>query len=503
MKNTSLLRKIAIFILIIDALILVSFMFDLGFLYKFSKSVIENFSFSPDLTKWLEIILLLITGSSQVPIFLENKRNKIIAIVITVLSFVIYFAAAYFYTNGYHYNFDGKVNWYIVTPSCEIKFSDSPGIDPEYGFSYKKVDSNVIIAHKWLKGERADKLGRAFQFCEEINSTVKIYDNPFSTHPCEIRPICSKEQLEKYQHQQDAILKQQTKKQNLETIKKLLKEALDKSKKCSSNNDCEYEIALDLINQARNVDPSYSKLRDFVIVENKVAKIHKATCQFNQNREIIESVEDPENKPINELKESISSPEVLESLESKNTSQPAPLLKSPEPRKIFPSPNNVETLPKYSKALMVAVAKGQRDRVEQLLLSIEDINAQDEFGKTALIIAIENNHDKLATFLLEKQADINIEDKYAMTALLLAAKGGHNQLAAKILLKGANINHQNKKGETALILAARGGHDEVVRCLLLNRANTKLKDNSGLAAIDHAIQNKKAQVIDILKGFPK
>lgn len=502
MKNNNLLRKIAIFILIIDALILVSFMFDLGFLYKFSKSVIENFNFSPSLTKWLEIILLLITGSSQVPIFLENKRNKIIAIVITVLSFVIYFAAAYFYTNGYHYNFDGKVNWYIVTPSCEIKFSDSPGIDHEYGFSYKKVDSNVIIAHKWSKGERADKLGRAFQFCEEINSTVKIYDNPFSTYPCEIRAVCSREQLEKYQDQQDTILKQQTKKQNLETIKKLLKEALDKSKKCSSNN-CEYEIAIDLINQARNVDPSYSKLRDFVSVENKVAKIHQANCQSNQNRETIEPIEDPENKPINEPKESISFPEVLESLESKNTSQPAQPLKVPQPRTFLPSANNVETLPKYSKALMIAVAKGQRDRVEQLLLNIEDINAQDEFGKTALIIAIENNHDKLATFLLEKQADINIEDKYAMTALLLAAKGGHNQLATKILLKGANINHQNKKGETALILAAKSGHDEVVRCLLLNRANTKLKDNSGLAALDHAIQNKKAQVIDILKRFPK
>lgn len=503
MKNNSLSRKIAIFILIIDALILVSFMFDLGFLYKLSKSVIENVDFPLSLAKWLEILLLLITGGSQVPLFFKSKRNKIIAIVITALSFVIYFAAAYFYTNGYHYNFDGKVNWYILTPSCEIKFSDSPGLDHEYGFSYKKVDSNVIIAHKWSKGERADNLGRAFQFCKEINSTVKIYDNPFSTPDCEIRPICSREQLEKYQHQQDAILKQQTKKQNLETIKKLLKEALDKSKKCSSNNDCEYEIALDLINQARNVDSSYSKLHDFVIVENKVAKIHKANCQSNQIKETIEPIEDPENKPVSQPNEFIFSPKVSELLESKNTSQPAPPLKAPEPRKIFSSSNNVETLPKYNKALMIAVAKGQRDRVEQLLLSIENINAQYEFGKTALIIAIENNHDKLATFLLEKQADINIEDKYAMTGLLLAAKGGHNQLAAKILLKGANINHQNKKGETALILAARGGHDEVVRCLLLNRADTKLKDNSGLAAIDHAIQNKKAQVIDILKRYPK
>lgn len=161
MKNNSLPRKIAIFILIIDALILVSFMFDLGFLYKLSKSVIENVDFPLSLAKWLEILLLLITGGSQVPLFFKSKRNKIIAIVITALSFVIYFATAYFYTNGYHYNFDGKVNWYILTPSCEIKFFDSPGLDHEYGFSYKKVDSNVIIAHKWSKGERADNLGRA------------------------------------------------------------------------------------------------------------------------------------------------------------------------------------------------------------------------------------------------------------------------------------------------------------------------------------------------------
>ena len=53
------------------------------------------------------------------------------------------------------------------------------------------------------------------------------------------------------------------------------------------------------------------------------------------------------------------------------------------------------------------------------------LNEQDDSGRTALMIAVENNYLNIVKLLIEKKADINIKDNYDKTALDNASDRGN------------------------------------------------------------------------------
>ena len=64
--------------------------------------------------------------------------------------------------------------------------------------------------------------------------------------------------------------------------------------------------------------------------------------------------------------------------------------------------------------------------INSLLESGTDVNAQDEYGQTALIIATDNDDIEIVKILLEgTNTDVNAKDKYEQTALMIAAQNGH------------------------------------------------------------------------------
>jgi ankyrin repeat protein len=63
------------------------------------------------------------------------------------------------------------------------------------------------------------------------------------------------------------------------------------------------------------------------------------------------------------------------------------------------------------------------------------------------------------------QQEINAQNIYGNTALILAARYGRKEIAQALLDKGANPDAQNTSGDTALDLAARYGHKEIVDLL--------------------------------------
>ena len=63
------------------------------------------------------------------------------------------------------------------------------------------------------------------------------------------------------------------------------------------------------------------------------------------------------------------------------------------------------------------------------------------------------------------QQEINARDDYGDTALMLAARYGHKEIAQALLDKGANPDAQDKGGYTALMLAAHKGHKEIAGLL--------------------------------------
>ena len=70
------------------------------------------------------------------------------------------------------------------------------------------------------------------------------------------------------------------------------------------------------------------------------------------------------------------------------------------------------------------------------------------------------------TLLLAGGADIEAKNNYGNTALILAARYGHDKVVTLLLAGGADIEDKNGSGDTALILAAYNGHDKVVTLLL-------------------------------------
>jgi ankyrin repeat protein len=68
--------------------------------------------------------------------------------------------------------------------------------------------------------------------------------------------------------------------------------------------------------------------------------------------------------------------------------------------------------------------------------------------------------------LLDKNADVNAADNSGQTALMLASKEGYSGIVQMLLDKKADANAKDKNGRTALMLASQGGHEEVKKLLV-------------------------------------
>ncbi|CAM6092751.1 unnamed protein product [Calypogeia fissa] len=99
--------------------------------------------------------------------------------------------------------------------------------------------------------------------------------------------------------------------------------------------------------------------------------------------------------------------------------------------------------------------------------ALVDVNARGELQMTALHLAVENNHEKvLIRLLLEKSTDLDAQDELGRTALIIAAQQGLPRVTQMLQEAGANVLLCALGGYTALHVAAWYGHVEVVNLLL-------------------------------------
>ena len=131
---------------------------------------------------------------------------------------------------------------------------------------------------------------------------------------------------------------------------------------------------------------------------------------------------------------------------------------------------------KQSKALLNLVRAGGRTRlIKKLLVAGANVNYQDDYGWTALMVASENGHIDIVRLLLEKGANVNYQSAIDnFTALMLASKKNHIDIVRLLLAYGANVNHQDEVGWTALIWASGNNHIDIVKLLLAAGANVDL-----------------------------
>ncbi|MDR3001909.1 MAG: ankyrin repeat domain-containing protein [Fibromonadaceae bacterium] len=146
----------------------------------------------------------------------------------------------------------------------------------------------------------------------------------------------------------------------------------------------------------------------------------------------------------------------------------------------------------------------EKGTIEDLKYFLEekgvDVNTQDEYGQTALHVAVSNESLEVVKFLVSKGSNVNMEEADGKTPLHLAATYNNNVEVAKILISnGAKVNATNKWGYTPLHNAATGESIELVRFLVLEgKADVEARDEqNGGTPLRTLVSNGKS--IEIIK----
>ena len=155
-------------------------------------------------------------------------------------------------------------------------------------------------------------------------------------------------------------------------------------------------------------------------------------------------------------------------------------------------------------ALMVVYCYDRPEIFKLLLENGADVNIQNNDGKTKLMMTALNGELEIVKLLLETTrrgvgADINIQNNEGDTALMMAVYCFGRPETAKLLLEnGADVNIQDNRGNTALILAARRGKTEIIKFLLKYRADTDIQNNYGNTALIMAAIYGRTETLKLL-----
>eukprot|EP00961_Rhodomonas_salina_P193156 2606884-Rhodomonas_salina.1 len=169
--------------------------------------------------------------------------------------------------------------------------------------------------------------------------------------------------------------------------------------------------------------------------------------------------------------------------------------------------------------------------VETLLSSVEEIDATNDDGQTALSMAAQNAADELVAaicgagaavgsldssgwnalhhaaragsapcveILLANKAEVNSRTYSGNTSLMLAANENHLAAMSTLLVGGAEIDLQNTKGWTALMTAAQKGYTSIVEELLAKNASVNLVTAAKESALMHAAGSDNVSVVQLL-----
>ena len=129
--------------------------------------------------------------------------------------------------------------------------------------------------------------------------------------------------------------------------------------------------------------------------------------------------------------------------------------------------------------LIGAASAGDAEHVRQLIRDKAPLDAQDDQGRTALLMAVEQDHVDIAHALLAAGASVNVQAQNRDTPWLLAGALGRTEILREMIPARPDLSIRNRYGGNALIPACERGHVEAIRLLLTTAIDVNHVNNLG------------------------
>ncbi|GBG30195.1 Ankyrin repeat domain-containing protein 50 [Hondaea fermentalgiana] len=138
----------------------------------------------------------------------------------------------------------------------------------------------------------------------------------------------------------------------------------------------------------------------------------------------------------------------------------------------------------YGKsALMYASRHGDHRTLKRLMDYGAALDLQDENGRSALMHACINDQSECARLLIDHGAKLDLQDHVGGTALAMTCKFGDLETLRLLLAQGASVDQKFRDGWTALMLACVRGISDFVQLLIDYGADPNLQNGHGSTAL--------------------
>ena len=162
--------------------------------------------------------------------------------------------------------------------------------------------------------------------------------------------------------------------------------------------------------------------------------------------------------------------------------------------------SDVASIPAAEEEMRQAALEGDREKVKKTLDAGINVNAMNQEGHTALMLAAYNGHTDIVSSLIQRGAVVDRRDLLGQTALLYASSGQFPETVRVLLDKGAEPNIVDSNEHfSPLMHAATAGNLDVVKLLLESGADRLLTDVDGDNAEFFAKQAGHNQVAEYLQ----
>ncbi|MEZ6118427.1 MAG: ankyrin repeat domain-containing protein [Pirellulaceae bacterium] len=159
-----------------------------------------------------------------------------------------------------------------------------------------------------------------------------------------------------------------------------------------------------------------------------------------------------------------------------------------------PNADVAATQPDDMTALHWAVYHDQAELARRILDAGANVNAQNRYGVSPIMIACQNGNEEIARALLKAGANANDVQRGGETVLMTAARTGKVDVVTRLVEHGAEVNAVERRQQTALMWAAADGHADVVAFLIQAGADFRRRLPSGFTALFFAVRNGHSDV---------